>query len=43
MYFEVKRADNISTDKRLYINKCFMTALQDPYSEPKYTVIDNQG
>uniref|UniRef100_A0A3Q3DIC9 Zona pellucida glycoprotein 3c n=1 Tax=Hippocampus comes TaxID=109280 RepID=A0A3Q3DIC9_HIPCM len=43
MYFEVKRADNISTNKRLYINKCFMTALQDPYSEPKYTVIDNQG
>ncbi|XP_077427768.1 zona pellucida sperm-binding protein 3 [Vanacampus margaritifer] len=43
MYFEVKRIDNTSTDQRLYINKCFMTAVQDPYSEPKYTVIDNQG
>ncbi|XP_057699980.1 zona pellucida sperm-binding protein 3 isoform X1 [Corythoichthys intestinalis] len=42
MYFEVKQT-NTSTDQRLYINKCFMTASEDPYSEPKYTVIDNQG
>ncbi|XP_061130985.1 zona pellucida sperm-binding protein 3 [Syngnathus typhle] len=43
MYFVVKRADDASSDQRLYINKCFMTPRQDPYSEPKYTVIDNQG
>ncbi|XP_061534843.1 zona pellucida sperm-binding protein 3 [Phycodurus eques] len=43
MYFEVKQTDSTSTDQRLYINKCFMTAFQDPYSDPKYTVIDNQG
>ncbi|XP_061686504.1 zona pellucida sperm-binding protein 3 isoform X2 [Syngnathoides biaculeatus] len=43
MYFEVKQVERIATEQRLYINKCFMTAFQDPYSEPKYTIIDNQG
>ncbi|XP_071359531.1 zona pellucida sperm-binding protein 3 [Trachinotus anak] len=45
MYFEAKQPENTarSGDQRLYINKCFMTAYQDPYSTPKYTVIDNQG
>ncbi|XP_054634152.1 zona pellucida sperm-binding protein 3 [Dunckerocampus dactyliophorus] len=43
MFFEVKRSDNTATNQRLYINKCFMTVSQDPNSEPKYGVIDNQG
>uniref|UniRef100_A0A3B4VF46 Zona pellucida glycoprotein 3c n=1 Tax=Seriola dumerili TaxID=41447 RepID=A0A3B4VF46_SERDU len=45
MYFEAKQPDNTapSGDQRLYINKCFMTANQDPNSSPKYTAIDNQG
>nr|XP_057914522.1 zona pellucida sperm-binding protein 3 [Doryrhamphus excisus] len=43
MYFEVKLSGNTATHQRLYINKCFMTVSQDPTSEPKYTVIDNQG
>ncbi|XP_074485182.1 zona pellucida sperm-binding protein 3 [Sebastes fasciatus] len=45
MYFEAKRANRTASsgDKRIYINKCFMTASQNPSSDPKYTVIDNQG
>lgn len=44
MYFEAKAPPNTeSSDKRMYVNKCFMTASRDPNSEPKYTVIDNQG
>ncbi|XP_040893065.1 zona pellucida sperm-binding protein 3 [Toxotes jaculatrix] len=45
MYFEAKQSDKTakSEDQRMYINKCFMTANQDPNSSPKYTVIDNQG
>lgn len=43
MYFEAKQPGNSASDKRIYINKCFMTASQDPDSSPKYTVIENQG
>nr|XP_019939325.1 PREDICTED: zona pellucida sperm-binding protein 3-like [Paralichthys olivaceus] len=45
MFFEAKKADATATsgDPRMYINKCFMTANQYPDSNPKYTVIDNQG
>ncbi|XP_040001668.1 zona pellucida sperm-binding protein 3 [Xiphias gladius] len=45
MYFEAKQPDSTASsgDQRIYINKCFMTAYQDPNSNPKYTVIDNQG
>ncbi|XP_035515495.1 zona pellucida sperm-binding protein 3 [Morone saxatilis] len=45
MYFEAKQAESTagSGAKRIYINKCFMTASQNPNSNPKYTVIDNQG
>ncbi|XP_077575619.1 zona pellucida sperm-binding protein 3 [Stigmatopora nigra] len=43
MYFVVKQSNNTSTNQRLYINKCFMTASEDPYSEPQYMVIDNHG
>lgn len=45
MYFEAKQPDVTAKagDKRIYINKCFMTASQDYNSNPKYTVIDNQG
>uniref|UniRef100_A0A8C4IEI3 Zona pellucida glycoprotein 3c n=1 Tax=Dicentrarchus labrax TaxID=13489 RepID=A0A8C4IEI3_DICLA len=45
MYFEVKQAKSTAGfgAQRVYINKCFMTASQDPNSNPKYTVIDNQG
>ncbi|XP_070781317.1 zona pellucida sperm-binding protein 3 [Enoplosus armatus] len=45
MYFEAKRPDSTarSGDQRMYVNKCFMTASQDANSNPKYTVIDNQG
>ncbi|AWP06159.1 putative zona pellucida sperm-binding protein 3-like isoform 6 [Scophthalmus maximus] len=45
MYFEAKMANATakSGDQRMYINKCFMTASQNPNSNPKYTVIDNQG
>ncbi|XP_044202142.1 zona pellucida sperm-binding protein 3 [Thunnus albacares] len=45
MYFEAKRPDNTASsgDQRMYINKCFMTASQDPNSSPKYAIIDNQG
>ncbi|XP_068178602.1 zona pellucida sperm-binding protein 3 isoform X2 [Antennarius striatus] len=44
MYFEAKRPDGTTSgDKRIFINKCFMTASLNPRSNPKYTVIDNQG
>ncbi|KAI3352847.1 hypothetical protein L3Q82_019423 [Scortum barcoo] len=45
MYFEAKcpYSTAMSTAQRLYVNKCFMTASQDPSSNPKYTVIDNKG
>ncbi|XP_073329199.1 zona pellucida sperm-binding protein 3 [Pagrus major] len=42
MYFQAKGADT-SGGQRMYINKCFMTASQDSTSNPKYTIIDNQG
>ncbi|KAM8771514.1 zona pellucida sperm-binding protein 3 [Acanthopagrus schlegelii] len=42
MYFQAKGQDS-SGSQRMYINKCFMTASQDSTSNPKYTVIDNQG
>ncbi|XP_070843097.1 zona pellucida sperm-binding protein 3 [Chaetodon trifascialis] len=45
MYFEVKQPEGTakSGDQRIYINKCFTTASKDSSSNPKYTVIDNQG
>lgn len=45
MYFEAKQpeATTKAGDQRIYVNKCFMTASQDYNSNPKYTVIDNQG
>lgn len=45
MYFEAKLPGNTghSGSERIYIKKCFMTAYQDPNSNPKYSVIDNQG
>ncbi|XP_069021938.1 zona pellucida sperm-binding protein 3 [Embiotoca jacksoni] len=44
MYFKASRPDGAAVSrKRLYINKCFMTASQDFNSHPKYTIIDNQG
>ncbi|XP_030582276.1 zona pellucida sperm-binding protein 3 [Archocentrus centrarchus] len=45
MYFEASVLYNTasSRNKRLYINKCFMTPSSDPDSNPKYTVVDNQG
>lgn len=39
MYFEAKTAQ--SGDKRMYVNKCYMTGSQG--SNQLYTVIDNQG
>ncbi|XP_029017133.1 zona pellucida sperm-binding protein 3 [Betta splendens] len=42
MYFEAKQPQN-SGQKRLYINKCFVTASPNPTSSPSYTLIDNQG
>ncbi|XP_037546191.1 zona pellucida sperm-binding protein 3 [Nematolebias whitei] len=42
MHFEVNGHDKTGK-KRIYINKCFVTASQDPYSHPRYTVIDNKG
>ncbi|XP_070684599.1 zona pellucida sperm-binding protein 3 [Pempheris klunzingeri] len=44
MFFEAKQPGGaLSSSQRIYINKCFMTASQDPKSSPKYTFIDNQG
>lgn len=42
LHFEAHGHDNTG-EKRIYINKCFATASQDPYSHPRYTVIDNKG
>ncbi|XP_059207763.1 zona pellucida sperm-binding protein 3 [Centropristis striata] len=45
MYFEAKRSDTstAAADQRIYINKCYMTATQDPNSSTKHVVIDNRG
>lgn len=45
MYFEasVLYTTASSRNKRLYINKCFMTPSSNPDSNPKYTVVDNNG
>ncbi|XP_024914509.1 zona pellucida sperm-binding protein 3 [Cynoglossus semilaevis] len=45
MYFMAKKANDTgsSENRRMYINKCFMTASQNPNSSPKYVVINNQG
>ncbi|MEQ2261459.1 hypothetical protein XENORESO_010660 [Xenotaenia resolanae] len=44
MHFEASGNDRINyEEKRMYITKCFVTASQDPYSHPRYTVINNQG
>lgn len=45
MYFEAKHPDGTAKpgEQRIYINKCFMTASQNPSSNPKYTVIENKG
>ncbi|KAG7223844.1 hypothetical protein INR49_026527, partial [Caranx melampygus] len=45
MCFDAKLLDKAagSENQRIYINKCFMTAYQDPNSSPKYSVLDNQG
>ncbi|XP_017272410.2 zona pellucida sperm-binding protein 3 isoform X2 [Kryptolebias marmoratus] len=42
MYFEASGPDKTG-EKRIYMNKCYVTASQDPYSHPQYTVIDNKG
>ncbi|XP_028826824.1 zona pellucida sperm-binding protein 3 [Denticeps clupeoides] len=42
MNFEVRRAVG-SAGNWAYVNKCFITASQDPNSSPSYTVIDNNG
>ncbi|KAK3530466.1 hypothetical protein QTP86_024374 [Hemibagrus guttatus] len=42
VYFEAKAPDSL-TGKRLYLNKCYITASPDPDATPKYTVIDNYG
>ncbi|XP_034457220.1 zona pellucida sperm-binding protein 3 [Hippoglossus hippoglossus] len=45
MFFEAKKANDAGTSgaQWMYINKCFMTADQSPNSNPKYTIIENQG
>ncbi|XP_041789519.1 zona pellucida sperm-binding protein 3 [Chelmon rostratus] len=44
MYFEAKQPEGTAkSSQRLYIHKCFITASKDSNSNPKYTVIDNQG
>uniref|UniRef100_A0A667XLM5 Zona pellucida glycoprotein 3c n=1 Tax=Myripristis murdjan TaxID=586833 RepID=A0A667XLM5_9TELE len=43
MYFVVKKSEKDAGNQRLYVNKCFVTASQDPSKTPKYTVLDNQG
>uniref|UniRef100_A0A1A8F2W6 Zona pellucida glycoprotein 3c n=2 Tax=Nothobranchius korthausae TaxID=1143690 RepID=A0A1A8F2W6_9TELE len=44
MHFEASVRDKTeSREKRTYINKCFVTTSPDPYSHPRYTLIDNQG
>ncbi|MED6285123.1 hypothetical protein CHARACLAT_026114 [Characodon lateralis] len=44
MHFEASGNDRTNyEEKRMYITKCFVTASQDPYSHPRYTVINNQG
>ncbi|XP_005925069.1 zona pellucida sperm-binding protein 3 [Haplochromis burtoni] len=45
MYFEASVLYHTasSRNKRLYINKCFMTPSSNPDSNPKYTVVDNNG
>lgn len=45
MHFEasVLYKTESSGNKRLYINKCFMTPSSDPDSNLKYTIVDNQG
>uniref|UniRef100_A0A3Q2Q399 Zona pellucida glycoprotein 3c n=1 Tax=Fundulus heteroclitus TaxID=8078 RepID=A0A3Q2Q399_FUNHE len=44
MHFEASGHDEASPEeKRMYIKKCFVTVSQDPYSHPRYTVINNQG
>uniref|UniRef100_A0A3Q1GJN0 Zona pellucida glycoprotein 3c n=1 Tax=Acanthochromis polyacanthus TaxID=80966 RepID=A0A3Q1GJN0_9TELE len=45
MFFQASAAVSTpgSGKERLYINKCFVTASQDPNSKIKYTVIDNYG
>ncbi|XP_078132788.1 LOW QUALITY PROTEIN: zona pellucida sperm-binding protein 3 [Sander vitreus] len=42
MYFQATQL-TFSKGLRIYINHCFMTAFQNPASNPKYTVIDNYG
>ncbi|KAG7315818.1 hypothetical protein KOW79_020684 [Hemibagrus wyckioides] len=42
VYFEAKAPDSL-TGKRIYLNKCYITASPDPDATPKYTVIDNYG
>uniref|UniRef100_A0A8C6K597 Zona pellucida glycoprotein 3c n=1 Tax=Nothobranchius furzeri TaxID=105023 RepID=A0A8C6K597_NOTFU len=44
MHFEASVRDKTEfREKRIYINKCFVTTSPDPYSHPRYTLIDNQG
>ncbi|XP_038570675.1 zona pellucida sperm-binding protein 3-like [Micropterus salmoides] len=45
MYFEATQPDRTAQlgGQRIYIDKCFVTASRDPNSNPRYTVIDNQG
>ncbi|XP_027012449.2 zona pellucida sperm-binding protein 3 [Tachysurus fulvidraco] len=42
MYFEAKAPESL-TGKRIYLNKCYVSASQNPDATPKYTVIDNYG
>uniref|UniRef100_A0A1A8MKX9 Zona pellucida glycoprotein 3c n=1 Tax=Nothobranchius pienaari TaxID=704102 RepID=A0A1A8MKX9_9TELE len=44
MHFEASVRDKTEfREKRIYINKCFVTTSPDPFSHPRYTLIDNQG
>ncbi|KAG9262423.1 zona pellucida sperm-binding protein 3-like [Astyanax mexicanus] len=43
MYFEVKAHSRDTAGRRVYLNKCYISASEDLTATPTYTVLDNYG